>query len=197
MKKNQLKFLIFAAIFIFMACARVDLKSEASVVEYYIYAHIDGDIKMMSLLETGSDKIFEETFGILADPVSERIKNNRKQDRSDFQWIILKIDRKKNLSEVKLRVITPDSDKIVDRAQKYLGYKYNEEGRLVSGEPIKPGLTFTEAAKMARADPDIKPLEYNVTITLEKTANGWIVLPMQSKGFMRIFYPFDMKYEEK
>jgi hypothetical protein len=78
-----------------------------------------------------------------------------------------------------------------------LGYFYDKDGRLQKGEPIKPGLTFDEAAKIAEKDLDIKPLEYNVTITLEKTANGWIVMPMKSKAFMRIFYPGDMQYKEK
>jgi hypothetical protein len=158
---------------------------------------MDGDIALLSHLETGDPKAFESTFGILSGPISDRIKRNRKiENKSEYTWKIDTITTFEKKSRVNIKFTVPDIDKIVERAGEYRGEKI-VNGRLTFGEPIKPGLTFEEAARMARADPDIKPLNYDVVITLEKTTNGWIVLPTESKSFMRIFYPFDMQYQEK
>jgi hypothetical protein len=187
---------LFLLVLIILGCDRVDLLSPESVVKSYINATMENDIRMLSLLETGDEKIFDQTFGVLSGPISERMRRNAIEDKAEYFWEIEGIIYKNKTAEVQIFFRTPDFSKIANRVLQYMGYK-KVEGRLQAGEPIKPGLTTEEARKMARADPDIKPLEYNVIITLEKTANGWIVLPMKSKAFMRIFYPFDKQYEEK
>ncbi len=195
-----MKFLVIILLFFctLLSCSHMPKLSDPKTVALsYIEANIDADIKLLAYLESGDPKAFQSAFGPLSEPISSKINSNLRREKSDFEWKINELSEsntRRNLN-VQIYIKTIDTTATSIRADEYLG-KRVINGRMVYGEPIKPGLTFEEAVEMARTDPDIKPLEYNVTLTLEKISNGWIVVPLESKAFMRIFYPADKQFQE-
>jgi hypothetical protein len=188
---------LFMLFLLFIGCAStMDLSNPEKVVIKYVEANIDADIRIMAYLETGEKDALDSTFGVLSNRIAERIWQNRKLDRNDYSWRNFKKRQDGAKIIVNFTMIIPDDKKILKLAEEYLGEVY-VNGKLELRKPIKPNLSSEEAFEMAKKDPSYAPLEVEVAVTLKKVSENWIVLPSESKSFMRIFYPFDMKYQEK
>jgi hypothetical protein len=155
----------------------IDFSNPKNVLEAYVHADIRKDLDGMYLTTTGKSytESTRDVFGDIFSRAVQQEATRRSKNESVQRWEVSNVIISDDIAVAELVIQIENGPKISKKVMELSGFVEDPvTGRAIL-DPNKKAIIGEEAYKIAREDPTIKPLIYQLNIKLRKENGKWLV----------------------